>query len=247
MLKGAMVSNSALAAVCVWSGLHEFLLYESSQLSTSIQGYAIELRDKQEKEYELAEQEGRSPGQYWLDIEPPKTLSDLVESIIGAIYISDNFSPVGAESLFNRVLKPFYDKHITINTLSHHPTKILCELFQAQGCQQFGIARDRNYGLTRCHVIVHEVILASGEDTTNGFAARLAALFALDALEGDADFMTRTCDCRTHTVNKKVRKKSAFEQVLDNALKNGDTDTNLDKDDEMETETHEEHRDHSIM
>ena len=96
--------------------------------------------------------------------------------------------------------------------------------------------------------MVHEVILASGEDTTHAFAARLAALFALDALEGDADFMTRTCDCRTHIVNKKVRKKSAFEQILDNALKNGDTDTNLDsKDDEMETETHEEHRDHSIM
>ena len=67
-----MVSNSALAAVCVWSGLHEFLLYESSLFSTIIPGYAIELRDKQEKEYELAEQEGRSPGQYWLDIEPPK-------------------------------------------------------------------------------------------------------------------------------------------------------------------------------
>ena len=71
-LQGAMVSNSALAAVCVWSGLHEFLLFESSQLSTSIQGYAIELKDKQEQEYALAEQEGRSAGQYWHDIEPPK-------------------------------------------------------------------------------------------------------------------------------------------------------------------------------
>ena len=71
-LQGAMVSNSALAAVCVWSGLHEFLLFESSQLSTSIQEYAIELKDKQEQEYLLAEQEGRSAGQYWHDIEPPK-------------------------------------------------------------------------------------------------------------------------------------------------------------------------------
>lgn len=67
-----MVSNSALAAVCVWSGLHEFLLFESSQLSVSIQGYAIELKDRQEKEYALAEKEGRPSGQYWLDIEPPK-------------------------------------------------------------------------------------------------------------------------------------------------------------------------------
>jgi endoribonuclease Dicer len=99
-------------------------------------------------------------------------------------------------------------------------------------------------------VVVHEVILASGEDTTHVFAARLAALFALDALEGDADFMTRTCDCRTHIVHKKVHKKSAFEQALDNALKNGDMDVNLDsKDDGMETETEtsDEHRDHLVQ
>jgi len=97
--------------------------------------------------------------------------------------------------------------------------------------------------------VVHEVILASGEDTTHVFAARLAALFALDALEGDADFMTRTCDCRTHMVHKKVRKKSAFEQALENALKNGEMDVNLDsKDDEMEmeTETSGEHQVHLV-
>lgn len=95
--------------------------------------------------------------------------------------------------------------------------------------------------------MVHEVILASGEDTSQVFAARLAALFALDALEGDADFMTRTCDCRTCIVHKKVRKKSAFEQALDNALKNGEMDVILDgKDDEMEMETPWGHRDHSV-
>lgn len=100
-------------------------------------------------------------------------------------------------------------------------------------------------------VVVHEVILASGEDTTHVLAARLAALFALDALEGDASFMTRTCDCRAHIVRKKVRKKSAFEQALDNALKNGEMDVSLDsklEDDEMEeTETPEEPQEHLVQ
>lgn len=66
-----------------------------------------------------------------------------MESIVGAIYISDNFSPVGAESLFDNVLKPFYDKHITLQTLSHHPTKILFELLQAQGCHEFELTREK--------------------------------------------------------------------------------------------------------
>ena len=70
-----MVSNSALAAVSVCSGLHEYLLFESSQLEYGIRSYVSELKTKKEKEYELAKQEGRSPGQYWLEIEPPKVRS----------------------------------------------------------------------------------------------------------------------------------------------------------------------------
>lgn len=80
-----------------------------------------------------------------------QALSDVVESIIGAIYISDDFTPIGAEQLFDNVLKPFYDKHITLQTLSHHPTKILFELFQAQGCHLFEISKENNAEKTLCH------------------------------------------------------------------------------------------------
>lgn len=214
LLKGAMVSNSALAAVCVSSGLRKHLLFESYQLAGSIEVYANELKARQQKEYLAAEREGRSPGQYWLGIEPPKALSDVVESIIGAIYISDDFTPIGAERLFNNVLKPFYDKHITLQTLSHHPTKILFELFQAQGCHLFEISKENNAEKTLCHVLVHEVILASAEDVMPTLAARQASIFALDALQGDAEFMRRICDCRTQSSNKKPRRKSEFEEEL---------------------------------
>lgn len=44
--------------------------------------------------------------------------------------------------MFDRVLKPFYDKHISLKTLAHHPTKILFELFQSHGCQEFEITRE---------------------------------------------------------------------------------------------------------
>jgi endoribonuclease Dicer len=67
-----MVSNSVLAAICVWSGLHQHLLYESYVLANSIREYVTKLEAKQAGEYEAAERESRAPGQYWLDIEPPK-------------------------------------------------------------------------------------------------------------------------------------------------------------------------------
>jgi len=67
-----MVSNSTLAALCVWSRLQEHLMFESDQLANSIQTYADQLKAKQIEEYQQAEREGRAPGQYWLESEPPK-------------------------------------------------------------------------------------------------------------------------------------------------------------------------------
>jgi hypothetical protein len=40
-----------------------------------------------------------------------------------------------------------------------------------------------------------------------------AAVYALDAIEGDPEFIARTCDCRTKTLAKKANKK-ALKQML---------------------------------
>ena len=85
-----MVSNSALAAVSVWSGLHEYLLFESSPLEYGIRSYVNELKVKKEKEYELAIQEGRSPGQYWLDLEPPKVRRSIA-LVVSLLSVHSNF------------------------------------------------------------------------------------------------------------------------------------------------------------
>ncbi|KAH9062879.1 ribonuclease III [Lactarius vividus] len=218
LLKGAMVSNQALGAICVEVGLHEHLMFESFDLASKIRAYTENLKRKRNAEYESAEEEGRAPGQYWIDTIPPKALSDVVESVIGAIFISDNFSPEGAQSFFDKILKPFYDKHITLRTLSHHPTKTLFEVFQAHGCQQFEVTReyesteDFSSG-TVCNVVIHDVILASAGGPSAVYAAKRAAVYALDAIEGDPDFITRTCDCRAKTQAKKANKK-ALKQML---------------------------------
>ncbi|KAF8897452.1 hypothetical protein BD779DRAFT_1608060 [Infundibulicybe gibba] len=215
LLKSAMVSNSALGAVCVSSGLQKHLMLESYQLVASIQSYAKQLNLAQTEEYRVAALEGRPPGQYWLDIESPKVLSDVIESIIGALYLSDDLSSVGAEALFNNVLKPFYDKHITLKTLSHHPTKTLFELFQARGCQRFKIAKERIHRTVYYHVLVHDVVLATAEETTPNLAARRASLAALDALDGDPAFLNRTCDCRTQQHPWKQKKQADAAMLLE--------------------------------
>ena len=60
---------------------------------------------------------------------------------MGAVYVSDGFSSVGAETFFNKIIKPFFDQHITLESISHHPTKVLLESLQSMGCVDFKIER----------------------------------------------------------------------------------------------------------
>lgn len=52
----------------------------------------------------------------------------------------DNFNSKSTERVYQKIFKPFFEKHISLQTLAHHPTKVLFEMFQARGCQQFEIA-----------------------------------------------------------------------------------------------------------
>ena len=52
-------------------------------------------------------------------------------------------------------------------------------------------------------VIVHEIILAASTEASSTAAARAASVNALDALEGDAGFLSRVCDCRARNSRKR--------------------------------------------
>lgn len=72
------MSNSTLAAVCVYSGIHRFLLFESDLIAKSIQAYSELLENARRADEIQAENEGRMPGQYWVDIEQPKASSPMI-------------------------------------------------------------------------------------------------------------------------------------------------------------------------
>ena len=72
LYQGAMVSNQALGAICVDVGLQEHLMFESFDLANKIRAYTEILKQKRGAEYELAKEEERAPGQYWIETTPPK-------------------------------------------------------------------------------------------------------------------------------------------------------------------------------
>ncbi|TCD71278.1 hypothetical protein EIP91_011049 [Steccherinum ochraceum] len=201
LLKAAMVSNATLATVTVLTGLHKHLLHSSDTLTKAFATFETELLELQQRERRKGE--AGTSGQYWLETSPSKALADVFESVLGAIYVSDGFCMDGVDALFDNVLKPFYQNHISLQSLSPHPSKTLYDLFHQLGY-------DLHSPIFQCaetyfldQVVVHSVILASATDKSSSLVSRMAAAAALDALQGDLDFMTRTCDCRTAQASKK--------------------------------------------
>lgn len=76
-------------------------------------------------------------------------LSDVVEAVIGALFISEGFSTQSVEILFDRLFKPFYTQHISLHTLKPHPNTTLFELLQAEGCHEHRLAKETAGGQTR--------------------------------------------------------------------------------------------------
>lgn len=155
------------------------------------------------------------------------------------MYISDNFSPVGAEAFFDNVLRPFFDKHITLQTLTEHPTKTLFELVQAHGCQAMKITRDNvKSGVTRCSgesqhsprghggitghtrfaVIIHEEVVASDEGSTPTSAARSVSMLALEAIKEDTNVLWKICDCRSKAKDKNAWMAQGFNKALSSLI-----------------------------
>ncbi|KZT74443.1 ribonuclease III [Daedalea quercina L-15889] len=213
LIKSAMISNETLAAFCVDVGLYSYFRHASPEVGSAISAYVDKINKAKRDEYASAEREGRLPGQYWLNTGPPKALSDIVESIVGGLYISDDFAESGVVKFFDTALKPFYDRHIRMQTLSLHPTSTLFDLLYSYGCQQHQIVKEEDAKPRRCDVVVHDVILASAEDHSIASASRLAAAYALDALDGDPEFMARTCDCRATQQSSKKTKKTQKAQL----------------------------------
>jgi len=70
-MKSMMVSNSTLAAICVWSGLHRFI-YSTQQIGQTIRNYERALLAQQTAVLSRVHKESRSMVQCWKDLDAPK-------------------------------------------------------------------------------------------------------------------------------------------------------------------------------
>ncbi|KAK3129359.1 hypothetical protein QOZ80_6BG0478370 [Eleusine coracana subsp. coracana] len=108
-LRAANVDKEKLARVAVVRGLDRFLRHKAPFLEGQIDVFIKE----------MCMYPVHSNGL----LDPPKVLSDIVESLIGAIYFDSNFNQEEAWRVFRNLADPL----ISLETLGKHPVEVLID------------------------------------------------------------------------------------------------------------------------
>ncbi|KAG2171419.1 hypothetical protein INT43_009080 [Umbelopsis isabellina] len=190
-LKDACVNNHILGALCLEMGLNKRIIHFNSKLIGAITQFA--------REVEIIKENGEHAGEYWSDLEIPKVLSDVVESVLGAIFVDAGFDFQVVENAFNYFMRPFIDEHVKPETLKVHPLKTLTTGLQKIGCDGLLI---RNHCTKRedkmsqkCVIFLHAKPIASAASHNIREARKQAAIHAIAYLEDNLSIIPHLCDC----------------------------------------------------
>ena len=198
--KMAMVSNKFLAAVAVVLGFDKFISATTTKLLIAISRYAEQVRSAMKAGGEKLRRD------FWTEIdEPPKALSDLVESYLGAVIIDSGFDYSEAESFFEKHIFWFFENMETYdNYANKHPTTFLHKKLTEYGCMNYKLmCSDPPEGPQQVRitagVIIHENVVAVAESSGVRYAKVRASQKCLQILENMsvAEFRGKYhCDCR---------------------------------------------------
>ncbi|KAG2199236.1 hypothetical protein INT47_010611, partial [Mucor saturninus] len=113
-LRKSSVNNNILSVLCVNLKLHGHIRHASDYLVSEIKYFVEQLKNAMD-----------TTGEYWLDLYPPKVLSDVIESLIGAVYTDCGFKVEPVINLIERWLEPLLEEHISLELIQTHPVEKL--------------------------------------------------------------------------------------------------------------------------
>ncbi|KAI9010410.1 hypothetical protein CLU79DRAFT_773664 [Phycomyces nitens] len=90
-IKDSCVNNHVLGIICIETGMHKHIIHYSSRLVRAIEHFVSEVDELKQK--------GEAVGEYWRDFSIPKVLSDIVESMLGAVFVDAGFNLEPVEKL----------------------------------------------------------------------------------------------------------------------------------------------------
>ena len=198
--KMAMVSNKFLAALAVTLGFDKLMMASNVALQGHVIDYAKRVREVWDHGKDNINRD------FWTKIEnEPKSLSDLVEAFIGALFVDSSFDYTLVERFFEKhILWFFEDLDLYAGYANRHPTTYLYQKLTGEfKCTNYDIESVERDGLmnvkvTAAVMIHQEVIETSTGDSTKYAKIRVSkkALQRLDGLTIEQFREKFHCDCK---------------------------------------------------
>ncbi|KAG0366661.1 hypothetical protein BC939DRAFT_526607 [Gamsiella multidivaricata] len=133
-IKSASINNQILGVICIELGLHQHIVHMSPALASDITRAVEALGDAIEDAKDTPA--GEPEGEFWKDFGYTKVLGDVLESVMGAIYVDSGFQFSVITDVFERLIRPILQKHLSIETLEGHPVSVLLMRVQHDGCSE---------------------------------------------------------------------------------------------------------------
>ncbi|KAG6085410.1 hypothetical protein E4U15_001268 [Claviceps sp. LM218 group G6] len=106
--KMAMVSNHFFACLCVDLGLHRNVLSTNSSMLGHIAQFVGQF-EKAKMDASTNRHDDEPNPAFWLNLtQPPKSLSDVLEAVVGAIFVDSKYNYQAVQDFFDRCILPYF-------------------------------------------------------------------------------------------------------------------------------------------
>ncbi|KAI0432759.1 hypothetical protein F5Y09DRAFT_353064 [Xylaria sp. FL1042] len=196
--KMAMVSNQFLGCLCVSLNLQKHMVSMNVHMHKEITDYVLVITEARTQAEDAAEASGLGRAayarNYWVrEKRPPKSLPDIVEAYIGAIFVDSEFDYEEVQRFFDTHILPYFeDMHLYDTYANNHPVTLLSHVLGTEfHCNRWRIMysetddEDREFAATQvaAAVVIHGAVRESAYAGSGGYAKSKAAQKLLNKLK----------------------------------------------------------------
>ncbi|KAI0508772.1 hypothetical protein F5B22DRAFT_383299 [Xylaria bambusicola] len=211
--KMAMVSNQFQGCLCVSLKLHKHMVSMSTALHKEIADYVTNITDARTQAEDEAEASGLGRAayarNYWTSVKrPPKCVSDIVESYIGAVFVDSEYDYGEVQRFFDAHILPYFeDMHLYDTYANNHPVTLLSHTLTTEfRCKRWRVMvaetddEDREFAATQvvAGVMIHGTVrehayAGSGSNAKSKAAQRMLNMLKEMTLDEFRKAFSCTC------------------------------------------------------
>jgi len=187
-IKSASTCNNFLGMVCMELGLHQLI---NTGCPITCQNIARTVH------WHTAMLASNPTGDFWMEVDYPKDLADVMEAILGAVYIDAVFDLSSVTSVFNRCILPFIQRHLSIETVVFAPALLTRRCQHLQYDYAPSLYAHDGIQMMECIVTLGGIVLQTAMGTSDQVAKRVVCRLIMERLRSDPDAFAGVCPCFT--------------------------------------------------